>query len=79
MWDTRNGGSQLAAAQALDEWWHREREARTGNFTLTHFVTLLRTANTRDIDSSFYKAGITRRNQGPETPEAQRRTRQRRT
>lgn len=35
LWDTRNGGSQLAAAQVLDEWWHSEREARTGTSTHT--------------------------------------------
>jgi hypothetical protein len=42
IWETRNGGSQLAAAQALDQRWQAEREARPGNFTLTSFVTLLR-------------------------------------
>ena len=78
LWETRNGGSQLAAAQALDQRWQTEREARPGNFTLTSFVTLLRSENKRDMDTEFYKDGITKRGQKPETPDAQRRTRQRR-
>jgi hypothetical protein len=69
---------QLAAAQALDQRWQTEHEARPGNFTLTSFVTQLRCECKNDIDADFYKDGITKRGQKPETPEAQRRPRQRR-
>jgi hypothetical protein len=59
LWETRNSSSQLAAAQALDQRWQTEREARPGNFTLTSFVTQLRSECKNDIDADFYKDGIT--------------------
>jgi hypothetical protein len=41
------------AAQALDQRWQAESEARPCNSTLNSFVTLLCSENKRDLDHDF--------------------------
>lgn len=76
LWAMRNGGSAAAAAGDLEAEYQRAKAATNG-LTLPKFIDRIRKRNEAEIETDFYRNGITARHQPPDAAPAPPRRRQR--